>query len=95
MFGFQEILIIIGVILGLIFIPRMINQNQPQRRPEPGFRLSGKVRVAIAASVVYLALTVAYFRPWQGNYLIFVYVGIGPIILAWLIYWVLSGFKKA
>jgi hypothetical protein len=94
MFGLQEILIIIGVILGLIFIPRMINPRQVQRRTDPGVRLTGKARMAVAASLVYLALIAAYFKPWQDNQLIFVYVGVGPVALGWLVYWVLSGFKK-
>jgi hypothetical protein len=94
MFGLQEILIIIGVILGLIFIPRMISPKQPERRPATSIRLSGKLRAAIVVSLVYVGLTAAYVQPWSGNFLIFLYVGIGPAILGWLIYWVLIGFKK-
>ena len=94
MFGLQEILIIVGVILGLIFIPRITRERQPQRPPEPGVRLSGKVRVAIATSFIYLALTAAYFQPWRANGLTFTYLGIGPVLLGWLLYWVFIGFKK-
>jgi hypothetical protein len=94
MFGLQEILIIIGVILGLIFIPRIISQRQPERRPSTPIRLSGKLRAAVVASIVYLGLTAAYVQPWRGNFLVFLYMGIGPVVLGWLIYWVLIGFKK-
>ncbi len=94
MFGLQEILIIVGVILGLIFIPRMTARNQPDRPPSPKFRLSGKTRGAIAVSFIYLALATAYFQPWRGHLLTFTYAGLGPVILGWLIYWVFVGFKK-
>lgn len=94
MFGLQEILIIIGVILGLIFIPRMTANQRPQPRSEPKMRLSGKIRMAIVASLLYLGIAAAFVQPWRRDFLAFVYLGIAPVGLAWLIYWVFIGFKK-
>jgi hypothetical protein len=94
MFGLQEILIITAIILGLLLIPRLTAKRQPERPPAPKFRLSGKMRMAVAASAFYTALTAAYFRPWQKDPVMFLYVGIGPVALAWLLCWVLVGFKK-
>ena len=94
MFGLQEILIITAIILGLLFIPRMTAKRQPERPAAPKFRLSGKMRMAVAASTVYTALTAGYFRPWQKDPLMFLFFGIGPVALAWLLYWVLVGFTK-
>jgi hypothetical protein len=94
MFGLQELLIITAVILGLLFIPRMIAKRQPERPPVAKLRLSGKMRLAVAASAVYAALTAGYFQPWQKDTLLFLYIGIGPIAMIWLLFWVLVGFKK-
>jgi hypothetical protein len=94
MLGLQEILIIVAIIVGVLLIPRMIARRQPQRAAEPKIRLSGKIRMAVTASVIFPALTAAYFQPWQKDQAIFFYVGIGPVLLGWLLYWVFVGFKK-
>ena len=94
MFGLQEILIITAIILGLLFIPRMTAKKQPNPPLASRFRVSGKMRMAIAASAVYVALTAAFFRPWHKDPVMFLYVGIGPVALGWLVGWVLVGFKK-
>ena len=94
MFGFQEILIVVAIVLGVIFIPRMMLRNQPQRSAAHKIRLSGKTRIAVAASFLYLALATAYFQPWRKEPLLFFYMGIGPVVLGWLLWWVFQGFKK-
>ena len=94
MFGLQEILIIVGLVLGVLFIPRMLAGRQPQRVAMPKIRLSGKMRMAVAASALFPAVTAAYFQPWRKDQVIFLYVGIGPVVLAWLLYWVSVGFKR-
>lgn len=94
MFGLQEILIITGVILGLLFIPRMTAKKQPERPAAAKCIVSGKMRMAVAASAVYLVLAAALFRPWQKDPLMFLYVGVGPVALAWLAAWVVVGFKN-
>lgn len=94
MFGLQEILIITAIILGLLFIPRITAKKQPERPSAAKFMLSGKMRMAIAASAVYIALTAAFFRPWHKDLMIFLYVGIGPVLLGWLAGWVFVGFRK-
>jgi len=94
MFGLQEILIIIGVILGLIFIPRMTANQRPRPHSKPGIRLTGKIRMAIVASFLFLGVAAAFLQPWRRDFLAFLYLGIAPVALAWLIYWVFIGFKN-
>ncbi|HID28519.1 MAG TPA: hypothetical protein EYP19_00775 [Desulfobacterales bacterium] len=94
MFGVQEILIIVGIVLGVLLIPRILAGRQPQRAAEPKIRLSGKTRMAITASAIFPALTAAYFQPWHKDQVMFFYIGVGPVVLAWLLYWVFVGFKK-
>ncbi|MCJ7830587.1 MAG: hypothetical protein MUP74_04280 [Desulfobacterales bacterium] len=73
----------------------------PQARaiPHPVLRLSaaavsGRLRLAILSSVVWLSLGAAYFKPWRGTWFPFLFGGVGPLILCWGIAWVISGFKK-
>lgn len=96
MFGFQEILVVTVIVLGIIFLPSRFRKRQEPalRRPiKPTTRLSGKIRIAIAASVVYPALVSFYFRPWQKESILFYYIGVGPVVLGWLLHWVYKGFR--
>ena len=94
MFGLNEILIIIVIILGLLFVPRMMARRQPQQPAVPKTVISGKIRIALVASFIYLALAAIFFQPWHQNQIAFLYLGIGPVVLAWLGYWVYLGFNK-
>lgn len=91
MFGLQEILIVIAIILAILFVPRIMNRPPPARN---GVRISAKMRIALALSLIYPALAAAYFQPWHTDPVLFYYAGAGPVITGWLFFWVLSGFKK-
>lgn len=93
MLGLQEILIITAIILGVIFLPRRFGK-QPEQRSATKIRLSGKMRAAVAASAIYLILSAAYFEPWRHKLGLFLYIGIGPVALGWLVCWVVLGFIK-
>ncbi len=85
--------IIILIIFAAFFVSRMKTGKPPppvvfRRR----VRLSGKLRLAIAASVVFLVMSAAYYQPWATTDYIF--LGIAPVVLAWLLYWVFIGFKN-
>lgn len=97
MFGFQEILIVTAIILGIIVLPPRFRKRQKptlQRPIKPGVRLSGKMRIAVAVSVIYPALASFYFRPWQKEPILFYYIGVGPVVLGWLLHWVYKGFRS-
>ena len=95
MSGLQEILVVVVIVLAVVLIPRMRGgQRALQRSPRPAFRMTGRMRLGIAASVVYPALVAAAMKPWKSDPVRFVYFGIGPVALAWLFYWVVVGFKK-
>jgi hypothetical protein len=51
------------------------------------------MRLAIAISIVYPLAAAAYFEPWKKNLLLFLYMGIGPVALYWLMKWVFAGIK--
>ncbi len=93
--GYQEILIISAVVLGVIFIPRMMEQKKPAPRlVRSRKRLPGRWRLAIALSMVYPLITAAVLQPWRKDPVAFGYIGLGPVILGWLLYWVFQGFKR-
>ncbi len=92
MFGLQEILIVIAIILAILFVPRIM--NRPPRSAWTGVRISAKMRIALVLSLIYPALAAAYFQPWHTDPVLFYYAGAGPVITGWLFFWVLSGFKK-
>jgi hypothetical protein len=94
--GIQEILVLVAIIVGVIFLPRILNRGQVQRvaAPKPAVVLSGKIRLAIAASVLWTAVIAAYMQPWKNDLFPFLYVGLGPVILGWIIFWVYTGFIR-
>jgi hypothetical protein len=95
MSSFQELLVIAGIILGIIFLPRMTSRMPTRPRiVRPKTRMSGKMRVVVAASIIYPALAAAYFKPWQEGLVLFCYLGIGPVALGWMTAWIFAGFKN-
>lgn len=94
MLGSQEFLVVAALVAGAIFIPRMMVKKEPQRPAGPKVQLSGKIRIAIAASCLYPAIAAAYFQPWRKDPFIFLYAGIGPVATAWMIWWIFQGFRK-
>ena len=96
MSGIQEILLIVLIIVGLFLLPRLLNRGgaEPQRATLPGRRLGGGLRLALFASVLWAAAACLRWRPWEGDVLLFVLIGLGPVALAWGLAWVALGFRK-
>ena len=94
MFGFQEIMVVSAVILGVIFLPRMTTPRTARRSTPMYIHISGRMRIALAASAIFPILAAAYFEPWHNDPVPFCYFGLGPVALGWLFYWVFRGFKR-
>lgn len=94
--GIQEILVLVIIILAIFFLPRILSRGQEKQAAvqKPVVALSGKMRLAIAVSVLWPAAIAAFMKPWQENLIQYLYLGIGPVAIIWIIYWVLTGFKK-
>jgi hypothetical protein len=92
--GMQEILVLVAIVVAIVCIPRMTRRHRevPSDRPAPP--LTGKIRLAIAVSVLWPALLAAFLKPWQKDVDVFLYIGFGPVVLGWLVYWVAAGFRK-
>ena len=95
MSGVNEILIIAAIIAGIFFVPRMMpSANRQIQISKLNIVLSGKMRLAIALSIVYPLVAAAYLQPWKKDLQLFLYVGIGPVALYWLMKWVFAGIKE-
>ena len=94
--GVQEILVLVAIIVGILFLPRILNRGQAKEaaEDEPPFILSGKMRLAIGASIVWPAAVAAYMQPWKKDLYSYIYIGLGPVVLVWIVYWVFVGFRK-
>ena len=98
--GIQEILLILLIIVAILFLPRLMPRKKPssssamnaQKSPAV---LSGKLRLAVVLSAVWLLISAAYYEPWRfENIRSFLYFGVGPVVVLWGGIWIFYGFKK-
>ena len=94
--GIQEILVLVIIILGILLLPRILNRGPESSTgaAKPVFAITGRMRLAIAASVLWPVLIAAVMQPWKQDLFPFLYLGCGPVVLIWILYWVLIGFRK-
>jgi hypothetical protein len=98
MSGFQELLLILIILLAIFFIPRVVGRNAdtPLKSPvvrRPPHHLSSRLRLAILVSVIWFLGTLLYLRPWEGAWVIFGAIGALPLLVAWGGYWVFAGYQ--
>ena len=94
--GIQEILVLVIIVLGILFLPRILNRGgeRPSGQVKPAVVLTGRMRLGIAASVLWPVLVAAFMQPWKQGLFPYLYIGLGPVTLVWLALWVVTGFKK-
>ncbi|MFQ5484363.1 MAG: hypothetical protein ACE5DO_03410 [Desulfobacterales bacterium] len=95
MSGFQEILLLVIIIMVIFYLPRVISRGKGKKQFEHVFTLSGKMRLAIATSVFWPLLMAVVIKPWQKNMPLFFYIGFGPVAFGWIMNWVLHGFRNS
>ena len=94
--GIQEILVLVAIILGILVLPRILSRGQ-EKKPtaaKPAVVISGKMRMAIAASILWPAAVAAFMQPWENDFFPFLYIGLGPVIIGGIIFWVYTGFLR-
>lgn len=95
--GIQEILLIAAILLGIFFIPRMLKPQPPARKTgihRPALQFSWKLRLALVISVLWPIACALHFKPWRQDAIPFAAIGIGPVLIAWSLKWVLAGMKN-
>ncbi|OQY43328.1 MAG: hypothetical protein B6240_12685 [Desulfobacteraceae bacterium 4572_87] len=91
-----EILVIIAIALAIFMLPRLTGKRveEGDRRNISLSKMSGWLRLAIMASLLWPAGVAFFLKPWNHHWSIFFYAGMGPVILLWGIFWVFTGFRK-
>ena len=94
--GLNEILLIAAIVLAVIFLPRIPKTRKaapPRIRSQAatGLVLSGRQRFAILASIIWLAFWTVYYEPWGEEWKLFAYIGAGPVLVTWGLWWTLKG----
>ena len=96
MSGLTEILLIVAIVLGILLLPRWLKKQPdgPDQSRARGPVLTGWKRLALALSLLWLAVLAFYLEPWNNRWPVFLCAAVGPVVLAWVIFWVVSGFRK-
>ena len=94
MSGFHEILLVGVILLAILFVPRMIPKRIDNKPKQVPIVLSRNIRMAIAASFLFPIVMAGFLQPWRKDLIPFLYIGLGPVILGWLLYWIKTGRKK-
>jgi len=97
--GIHEILVLVIIILAIFFVPRLLAKGVQNKssRPVPlkGMPiLTGRLRLAIFVSILWIFLTTIYFQPWRRDVVVFLFSALGPVLVGWGAYWVITGFKR-
>lgn len=93
--GFQEILILVGIVLVIFFLPRITRRTKETMNIKSDITLvHWKIRLLIVFSLAWLAFTALYFKVWQLNFIEFTKFGILPTLGVWGIWWIIRGFGK-
>ena len=97
--GTQEIFVLIIISVLLFILPKMFSRNQSKKGPDISLSdtvsmLTGRMRLAIIASVVWPILVAVYLKPWSGGLDPFLYIGIGPVLIGWSARWIVAGFRR-
>ena len=92
----NEILVIIAIALAIFVLPRLPGKRVENNDRRTGVisKMTGWVRLAVMGSILWPAIIAFFLKPWNGSWPMFFYVGIGPVVLSWGVFWVLSGFRK-
>lgn len=95
--GFNEIVIVALIAFAIFFIPRLKGKRQEIRfvKSTPkSLVVSGRLRLAIFVSILWIAGAALFFQPWKDNLSLFLCIGTGPVFLGWGLIWVIAGYRK-
>jgi len=97
--GIQEITLIAVLILAILYLPRLVSGKRPVTSDGSNSRfslrrLSGSVRLALVVSCLWIFIAAVLIKPWNEQIMMFLYLGIAPVIIAWSVWWVILGFRR-
>ena len=97
--GIQEILVIAGIVVAILLLPRLGGRSRPaapvrRQLSSPLAGLSGRIRLAVSASLLWLLGAAVYLEPWHNGPRTFLLAGLLPVAALWGILWVTAGFRN-
>ncbi len=93
--SFTEILTIVAIIFGIIFLPKMFRPEQKGSTKKLTINsIPVLARFGIIASILVPIISALYFQPMKDGLIMFILTGIIPLIVGWGIYWMVAGLKK-
>jgi hypothetical protein len=87
--GVSEILVLILLISGILILPRMF-KPAPKQVKSKKKTLSKAKRAGIVVSVIIPIIAAVGFKPWSGDLVLFVSIGILPVALVWSLVWIMA-----
>ncbi|HQL01709.1 MAG TPA: hypothetical protein PK090_13100 [Smithellaceae bacterium] len=95
----QEILVVAAIAVAIFFLPRWLGRTRQQPAAAPRRRLLwsplwGWIRLSIMITLVWLAATAVFLRPWEDGLFWYLCIGPAPALVFWGGVWVWFGFKK-
>jgi hypothetical protein len=91
----QEVLVLGVIALAIFYLPRIFGKKPslpiPARRPPV---LTGRMRLAIVITILWIAGVAIFLKPWQGQPVLSLCVGLGPVAVMWGGAWVWFGYKQ-
>ena len=96
MTGISEVLVLILLITGILILPRML-KPAPKKAGSikgAGGPVSMKMRAGIVGSILFIIICTLVIKPWQGDLILFISIGIIPVALIWSLVWVFSAKNK-
>ncbi len=97
--GIQEILVIVGIVGAIILLPRLGGRSRPlaplrRQLSSPLAGLSGGMRLAVSASLLWPLGAAVCLEPWQNGPRAFLLAGLLPVAALWGTLWVTAGFRN-
>jgi len=93
--GISEILVLVLLICGILILPRMFKPAPKSLKKKAGpTPFTMKLRAGIVVSILFPLLFALILKPWQGDLILYVSIGILPVALAWALIWILAAQKK-
>lgn len=106
----QEILVVVAIALAIFFVPRLMGRKSSSEEKQhsispPRFKspsdtrarktgLTGRMRLAILMTFVWVSACAAFLKPWEGSKWLFIFLSLGPVTVFWGGVWVWFGYKK-
>ena len=94
MTGVSEILVLILLISGILILPRMFKPAPKTLVNRKAFVLSSKMRMGIVLSILVPMILALVLKPWKSHLILYIFIGIVPVALAWAFVWIQAGQKK-